>query len=154
MKDKFNRRINYLRISVTDLCNLRCRYCMPEEGLKKRTHREILRNEEIELIARYGAKLGITKIRVTGGEPLVRKGIVDIVGRLGRIACIKDLTMTTNGILLKEMALPLKKAGLMRVNISLDRTRINIKTLRGAEISIMSWRGLKRPGRRNCHLSS
>lgn len=118
--DSLKRKINYLRISVTDLCNLRCKYCMPKEGLNKKTHSEILRNEDIEMIVRCAVKLGINKIRLTGGEPLVRKGIVDIVGRLGRIEDIKDLTMTTNGILLREMALPLKKAGLMRVNISLD----------------------------------
>ncbi|MCF6463487.1 GTP 3',8-cyclase MoaA [Clostridium sp. Cult1] len=120
MKDSFGRDITYLRISVTDLCNLRCKYCMPEEGITKVHHRDILSIEEIEEIAKVFVKLGINKIRLTGGEPLLRSGILDIVERIGRLEGLKDFAMTTNGILLKKYAKELKARGLKRVNISLD----------------------------------
>ncbi len=120
MKDSYGRNINYLRISVTDLCNLRCKYCMPEEGVYKVQHGDILSIEEIEKIAKAFVHLGVNKIRLTGGEPLVRKGIVNIVEKVGSLDGIKDLAMTTNGILLKKYAGDLKTAGLNRVNISLD----------------------------------
>lgn len=120
MLDSFNRHINYLRISVTDRCNLRCTYCMPEEGIDWIPHHRILSLEEIEEVAKVGASLGITKIRLTGGEPLVRKGIVELVAKLSAIEGIVDLAMTTNGILLPQYAKELKEAGLHRVNISLD----------------------------------
>lgn len=118
--DNIGRRINYLRISVTDLCNLRCRYCMPEEGLCKKDHKDILRIEEIEEIVREGAKIGIDKVRITGGEPLVRRGIIELLKRISNIKEIKDIAMTTNGILLRKYARDLKDAGLNRVNISID----------------------------------
>ncbi len=118
--DPYRRRINYLRISVTDRCNLRCRYCMPEEGISLISHEEILTYEEILRIVRVFAKEGISKVRLTGGEPLVRKGIVDFIFRLSNIPEVKDLSLTTNGILLKEFAQNLKQAGLKRINISLD----------------------------------
>ncbi len=121
--DAYNRPINYLRISVTDRCNLRCVYCMPPEGVPWRPHEEILRYEEIETIVRAAAELGISKIRLTGGEPLVRLGIVDLVRMLSRIPGIDDLAMTTNGVLLSRYALALAQAGLKRVNISLDTLR-------------------------------
>ncbi len=120
MYDRFKRNINYLRISVTDRCNLRCTYCMPEEGVKLLEHSDILSFEEIEDFTRLAVSNGITKIRLTGGEPLVRKGIVDLVNKLSKIKGIEDLSMTSNGILLKEFAKDLKKAGLTRVNISMD----------------------------------
>lgn len=120
MKDNYGRDINYLRISVTDLCNLRCKYCMPEEGIDKSLHRDIITVEETIELAKTFSELGIDKIRLTGGEPLVRKGILDIVKGIGRIDSIKDLSMTTNGILLKDYARGLKDYGLNRVNISLD----------------------------------
>ena len=120
MKDSFGRNINYLRISVTDLCNLRCKYCMPEEGISKVCHEDILSIEELERIAKIFVSLGVNKIRLTGGEPLVRKGIIDIVNRIGRLDGIKDFAMTTNGILLRKYAKDLKAKGLNRVNISLD----------------------------------
>lgn len=120
MKDLFGRNISYLRISVTDLCNLRCKYCMPEEGICKTNHKDILSVEEIVEIARVFEGLGIKKIRITGGEPLIRKGIVDIFRGIGKLEGIEDLAMTTNGILLKKHAKDLKSAGLDRVNISLD----------------------------------
>ena len=118
--DAYNRPISYLRISVTDRCNLRCMYCMPAKGVAWRPHERVLRYEEIETIARAAAELGITKVRLTGGEPLVRLGITDLVGMIARIPNIDDLAMTTNGILLARYADPLAEAGLHRVNISLD----------------------------------
>ncbi|MCX8117464.1 MAG: GTP 3',8-cyclase MoaA [Desulfobacterota bacterium] len=118
--DPFQRRINYLRISVTDRCNLRCRYCMPEEGLALTPHEEILTYEEILRIVRVFVREGISKVRLTGGEPLVRKGIIDFVSNLSRIEGIRDLSLTTNGLLLGEFAGQLKRAGLKRINISLD----------------------------------
>ncbi len=121
MRDSFGREINYLRISLTDRCNLRCSYCMPERGIiNKTSHNEILPLEDVYRIAKVFAKLGVDKIRLTGGEPLVRKGIVDLVQMLSKLDGIKDLAMTTNGLLLTEMAAPLKKAGLGRINVSLD----------------------------------
>jgi cyclic pyranopterin phosphate synthase len=118
--DPYKRKINYLRISVTDRCNLRCRYCMPEEGIPLIRHSDILTYEEILRIVRVFAEEGISKVRLTGGEPLVRKGIVDFISRLSQIEPIKDLSLTTNGVLLKEFAQDLKKAGLKRINVSLD----------------------------------
>ena len=118
--DPFRRKINYLRISITDRCNLRCRYCMPEEGISIIPHQEILTYEEILRVVRVFGTEGISKVRLTGGEPLVRKGIVNFVSRLSQIEEIKDLSLTTNGILLKEFGQDLKNAGLKRINISLD----------------------------------
>lgn len=120
MIDSFGRKINYLRISVTDLCNLRCKYCMPENGIDKKCHEQILRNEEIIEIVRVMSELGITKVRITGGEPLIRKGIVDIIKEINELEGIEEIVMTTNGELLEDMAEELKVAGLDRVNISLD----------------------------------
>ncbi len=120
MKDTLGREITYLRISLTDLCNLRCVYCMPPEGTKKLQHRDILSFEEIEEIAREAVALGVRKIRLTGGEPLVRRGMVDLCRRLRTIPELRELALTTNGQLLPEMAADLKAAGVDRVNISLD----------------------------------
>lgn len=120
MKDSFGREINYLRISLTDRCNLRCKYCMPEDGVSKFPHDEILTLEELYEIIRVFVELGINKIRFTGGEPLARKGIIELIAKVSKLDKVKDLAMTTNGILLKEYAMDLKKAGLNRVNISLD----------------------------------
>ncbi len=120
MIDMFERNINYLRLSVTDLCNLRCTYCMPEKGIEKLEHEEILSVEEIEDIVKASAKCGINKVRITGGDPLVRKGIVDICKRVSSIEGIKEVCITTNGILLKKYAVELKEAGVNRLNISLD----------------------------------
>ena len=118
--DSFNRPISYLRVSVTDRCNLRCVYCMPPEGVPWRPHEQILRYEEIETVVRAAAGLGISKVRLTGGEPLVRLGMVDLVAMLARIPGIDDLAMTTNGTLLARYADELKAVGLQRVNVSLD----------------------------------
>lgn len=120
MEDLFNRRINYMRISITDLCNLRCQYCMPEEGICKKEHDDMLSLEEIVKIVKAGAELGIDKVRITGGEPLVRKGIVEFIRQIAEIEGIKDIAMTTNGLLLSKYAKDLKAAGLNRVNISID----------------------------------
>jgi cyclic pyranopterin phosphate synthase len=120
MLDRFNRELNYLRISVTDRCNLRCTYCMPEEGIKLFRHEEILTFSEIAGFTMAAVANGVTKVRLTGGEPLVRKGITALVRMIAKIEGIEDLSMTTNGTLLKIFARELKLAGLQRVNISLD----------------------------------
>ena len=120
MKDQYERNIDYMRISVTDRCNLRCRYCMPEEGIECTRHEDILTFEEIIQVAEAGAGIGIRKIKITGGEPLVRKGIVSLVEALKKVPGIQEVTMTTNGVLLKDMAEGLYRAGLDAVNISLD----------------------------------
>ena len=120
MFDQYNRRINYLRISVTDRCNLRCIYCMPEEGVRLMEHSDILSFEEIINFVNITIKYGVDKVRITGGEPLVRKGVVNLIESLAKIPEIKDLSMTTNGILLKQFAKQLKDAGLQRLNVSLD----------------------------------
>lgn len=120
MLDSFDREISYLRISVTDRCNLRCVYCMPEEGVEKKSHSDCLSFEEITAIAREAVELGIRKIRLTGGEPLVRRGICSLVGQLKNIKGLQSLGMTTNGHFLKKNAAALKKAGLDSLNISLD----------------------------------
>ncbi len=120
MKDSHGRTIDYLRISLTDRCNLRCIYCMPEEGVQALSHTDILRLEEIERIVRIAAEAGIKHIRLTGGEPLVRRGVVDLVRAINDIPGIERVALTTNGILLPRMAEELAAAGLSRVNISLD----------------------------------
>lgn len=122
MLDKFNRRINYLRVSVTDRCNLRCQYCMPEEGVPLFNHSDSISFEEIVDVVKTAVKLGADKVRLTGGEPLVRKGIVSLVSMISEIDGIRDLAMTTNGLLLEQYAEKLKGAGLQRINISLDTT--------------------------------
>ncbi|NOY51752.1 MAG: radical SAM protein [Chlorobi bacterium] len=120
MLDRYNRRINYLRISVTDRCNLRCRYCMPADGIDWIKHSQILSFEEITEVVKEAVALGIGKVRLTGGEPLVRKGIVNLVKMISDVKGVKDLGMTTNGQVLEEYAADLAKAGLNRVNVSLD----------------------------------
>ena len=120
MKDGYGRDIYYLRLSVTDLCNLRCVYCMPAGGVEKRRHEDVLSVEELEEIARSAGRCGIRKIRLTGGEPLVRRGIVDICARSAAAPGVEEVCMTTNGLLLPKLAPELRKAGLRRVNISLD----------------------------------
>lgn len=118
--DNFGRHIDYLRISVTDRCNLRCIYCMPRAGIESKPPSEILTFEELAEVARVAVGMGINKIRITGGEPLVRKDIVRLVGLLASIEGVKDLAMTTNGALLGQFACRLKEAGLKRINVSLD----------------------------------
>jgi cyclic pyranopterin phosphate synthase len=113
-------RVDYLRLSITDRCNLRCTYCMPADGIEARGHGEILSYEELAAFARVAVDVGITKVRITGGEPLVRLGCTDFVGMLSRTSGINDISLTTNGILLPKFAAGLAAAGLQRVNISLD----------------------------------
>jgi len=122
MIDSCGRRIDYLRISVTDRCNLRCSYCMPPDGVPPVWRLEILNYEEIAEVARTAAAMGVRKIRLTGGEPLVRRDLIRLVKMLSRIDGIRDLSMTTNGILLPHHARSLAVAGLNRVNVSLDAT--------------------------------
>ena len=123
MLDGCGRTINYLRLSVTDLCNYRCRYCMPPEGVAKRDHGDILSLEELADIARAAVRVGVKKIRLTGGEPLVRRGIVELCRQLRTIPGLQELCLTTNGALLPQLAAPLWEAGLDRLNISLDTLR-------------------------------
>lgn len=120
MKDRFGRNITYLRISVTDLCNLRCKYCMPESGVKSLCHSDILSIEEIVEIVRIASKNGIKKIRLTGGEPLVRRGFINLCKQISEINEIEDIAITTNGVYLKEMADELFENKVRRINFSLD----------------------------------
>ena len=120
MKDTYGREITYLRLSVTELCNLRCRYCMPEEEEIKKRHEDMLTHEEMVLAVRAAASLGITKLRITGGEPLIKPDIVSLCQELSQIDGIRELCLTTNGTLLPKLAAPLREAGVDRLNISLD----------------------------------
>jgi cyclic pyranopterin phosphate synthase len=120
LHDRYRRQINYLRISVTDRCNLRCTYCMPSEGVDPVPHGDILTYEEFLRVTRVAVGEGIRKVRVTGGEPLIRRGIVPFLRELAAIPGVEDLSLTTNGLLLAEMARELQAAGLRRVNVSLD----------------------------------
>ena len=120
MIDRFGRNIDYLRVSVTDRCNLRCHYCMPPEGVGLLRRQDILRFEEIVEVVSVAVGMGVRRVRVTGGEPLVRRNVVGLVAMLAPIKGIADLAMTTNGTLLAEYAEPLARAGLRRVNVSLD----------------------------------
>ena len=147
MLDKFNREISYMRISVTDKCNLRCVYCMPEEGVELKRHEELISFENIIKVVESAVKIGFKKFRLTGGEPLVRNGIVDLVKMMKNVEGVEIIGMTTNGVTLDKFAKPLKEAGLTSVNISMDTliperyakmTRIgDIKyVLRGIEVAI------------------
>jgi len=120
LSDSFQRPINYLRISVTDRCNLRCIYCMPSEGIYLLSHQDILTYEEIYTIVKAATELGINKLRITGGEPLVRSGVSKLIEMLAQIDATDDISLTTNGSLLRRYAAELKSAGLQRVNVSLD----------------------------------
>ncbi len=120
MKDRFGRNITYLRISVTDLCNLRCKYCMPESGVESLCHSDILSIEEIVEIVKVASKNGIKKIRLTGGEPLVRRGFINLCKQISKIDEIEDIAITTNGVYLKEMADELFENKVRRINFSLD----------------------------------
>jgi cyclic pyranopterin phosphate synthase len=118
--DDFGRKVDYLRISITDRCNLRCYYCMPPQGVKLLAHKQLLSYEEIIRVVKVGIKLGIKKVRLTGGEPLVRPKVITLVRMLKNLSAIEDLAITTNGILLNKYGQQLSQAGLDRVNISLD----------------------------------
>ncbi len=135
--DLHHRRIQYLRLSVTDRCNLRCRYCMPAEGVRKLQHSDILRFEQMHRIARLVISLGIEKIRITGGEPLIRKNLVSFLRDLATIEDLKELVLTTNGLLLRELAPQLRNAGVHRLNVSLDSLKPGTFSMitRGGDLS-------------------
>ena len=120
MIDKLGRDITYLRISLTDKCNLRCRYCMPEEGVCRRQHHEMMNEDEVVTAVQVAASLGIHKIRLTGGEPLVKKNIVSICRRVAEVEGVREVCLTTNGLLLPQLAKELREAGVKRLNLSLD----------------------------------
>ena len=141
--DQYNRHLNYLRISITDRCNLRCSYCVPADRLIRLTHKDILRYEEILRLVKIGVALGISKVRVTGGEPLVRKGAIDFLSELALIPGISEVTLTTNGVLLKNTIDRIWDAGIRRINISLD-TLQKEKFLRiaGENLFDQVWEGI------------
>lgn len=142
--DRFGRQMTYMRISVTDRCNMRCVYCMPPEGVPWKSHGQIMTYEEIAAIVRVAAGLGIREIRLTGGEPLVRKDLSSLVRYLSEMSGIEDISMTTNALLLEQNAQDLAKAGLRRVNISLDTLRPDrfSRITRGGNMET-AWRGIK-----------
>jgi cyclic pyranopterin phosphate synthase len=143
--DRFNRKINYLRISLTDRCNLRCIYCMPPAGERKLRHKDILRYEEVLRIARIAINLGINKIRLTGGEPLVRKGIQDFIPMLTSLEGLDDVSLTTNGVLLEDNLEMLKSAGITRINVSLDSLkRLNFKYITRFDYFNRVWEGIEK----------
>lgn len=135
--DRWGRQVTYLRVSVTDRCNLRCVYCMPPEGIEWQPHEHIMQYEEIAQIVRVAASEGIREVRITGGEPLVRKNLVDLISMLSEIPGIEDLSLTTNGVLLAREAKNLAKAGLKRVNVSLDTLKPELfeKITRGGKLT-------------------
>jgi cyclic pyranopterin phosphate synthase len=143
--DRFHRRINYLRISITDRCNLRCIYCMPPFGERKLRHREILRYEEFLRIVRIAIKLGIKKIRLTGGEPLVRKGIQGFIPMLTAINGLDDVSLTTNGVYLNDHLDMLKASGIKRINVSIDSlNRTKFKRITRFDYFTKVWEGIEK----------
>ncbi len=143
--DSHKRRIDYLRISVTDRCNLSCQYCKPRSNLRMRSHRDILSYEEILRLVSVAVPLGISRVRVTGGEPLVRRGIVDFIANLGMQTGLEDVSLTTNGVLLEDMAEGLLKAGKPRLNISLDSLDpVKFKRITGSNSWDHVWRSIAR----------
>jgi cyclic pyranopterin phosphate synthase len=144
LKDGFQRAIDYMRISITDRCNLRCIYCMPAEGIKPVEHKEILSYEEIVRILKIAVNIGVKKIRITGGEPLMRRDVAHLIALIKNIAGIKDLSLTTNGVLLEQHAEELTKAGLSRINVSLDSFKPDRyrEITRGGDIDVVL-KGLK-----------
>ncbi len=141
--DRYDRNLNYLRISITDHCNLKCLYCMPREAIPKLPHREILRYEEILRIVRVGTTLGITKIRITGGEPLVRKGVYAFLSQLTQLEGLEDISLTTNGVLLKDNIIKIRSANIKRINISLDTlNKTKFKQITGHDYFDQIWEGI------------
>jgi cyclic pyranopterin phosphate synthase len=142
--DKYNRHLNYLRISITDRCNLNCIYCAPHGHIPRLHHDEILRYEEILRIVKVGVDLGISKIRVTGGEPLVRKGVCTFLGQLTKVAGLSDVALTTNGALLRNNVEKIKSAGIKRINISLDTLdRQKFAKITGSDRLPQVWQGIE-----------
>ena len=142
--DKYNRHLNYLRISITDRCNLKCMYCMPPGFIPRLSHNEILRYEEIIRIINVGIRLGISKVRITGGEPLVRKGVYDFLEQLSGMDGLQDIALTTNGVSLKDNIEKIKAAGIKRINISLDTlSRNKYKEITGRDRFDQVWEGIE-----------
>ncbi|HDZ91259.1 MAG TPA: GTP 3',8-cyclase MoaA [Deltaproteobacteria bacterium] len=142
--DQYNRRLNYLRISITDRCNLRCLYCMPRDGLAKLKHEEVLTYEEILRLAGIAVGLGVNKIRLTGGEPLIRKGLSRLLPGLAGLPHLKDISMTTNGIFLKDNLEWIRSAGMRRINISLDTLhRERYRKITGFDGLERVWEGIR-----------
>jgi len=145
LTDRYQRHLNYLRISVTDRCNLQCRYCVPRERIPRLGHADILRYEEILRIVRVGVSLGITKLRITGGEPLMRRGLLDFVRALKALPGLADVSLTSNGVLLGPYLEPLYQAGIRRLNISLDTLqRARFAQLTGADRFDHVWQAIQR----------
>ncbi len=143
--DKYNRKIDYLRVSVTDLCNLRCIYCMPNEGIPKLPHREILTYEEILRIIEVATRKGVSKVRITGGEPLVRRDIIYFIQELANIPGIGDISLTTNGVFLYFLAQELYNAGIHRINVSIDTLkRSKYRKITGKDHFHKVWKGIER----------
>jgi len=144
LNDRFNRNINYLRISITDRCNLQCTYCNPHNLVPKLTHEGILSYEELLRIIRVAVRLGISKIRITGGEPLVRKGVYHFLKEIVAIEGIKDVSLTTNGVLLKDNIRKIKQAGIKRINVSLDSlNRRNFEKITRRDLFSQVWEGIE-----------
>ncbi len=142
--DPCNRHLNYLRISITDRCNLKCIYCVPQNQIPRLTHADILTYEEILRIAKIGVKLGISKLRVTGGEPLVRKGVTGLLRELSNIDGVNDLSLTTNGVALRDNLAQIKSAGIHRINISLDTLdRKKFQRITGLDLFDQVWQGIE-----------
>jgi cyclic pyranopterin phosphate synthase len=142
--DRFNRNLNYLRISITDRCNLKCLYCVPQDLIPKLPNHEILSYEEILRIVRVSVRLGISKVRVTGGEPLVRKGVYPFLEKLAGIEGLEDISLTTNGVLLKDNIEKIKSAGIKRINISLDTlNRERFEQITGHDYFHQVWEGIE-----------
>lgn len=142
--DKYNRCLNYLRISITDRCNLRCIYCVPNDKNPNLPHKEILRYEEILRLVRIGVRLGISKVRVTGGEPLVRKGVYDFLSQLTQIDGLSDVSLTTNGVLLKDNIKKIRSAGIKRINVSMDTlSRKKYHEITGHDMFDQVWEGIE-----------
>ena len=143
--DREKRHLKYLRVSITDRCNLRCLYCAPEGRIPKLDHGEILSYEEILRLVKIGIGLGIRKVRITGGEPLARKGVVDLLARLARIEALTDVSLTTNGVLLAAHARPIFEAGIRRINVSLDSLqREKYAQITGYDRLAQVWQGIRR----------
>ena len=142
--DPCNRYLNYLRISITDRCNLKCIYCVPRDLIPRLTHDEILTYEEILRLVRVGVKLGISKIRITGGEPLVRKGVYDFLADLSRTAGLTDLSLTTNAVALKDNLPRIRSAGIKRINVSLDTLKPEkFAKITGRDLFDQVWQGIE-----------
>ncbi len=143
--DTCNRHLNYLRISITDRCNLQCHYCVSQELIAKLPHTEILTYEEILRVVQVATRLGITKVRVTGGEPLVRKGVYDFLHQLAAVEGLKDVSLTTNGVLLKDNLEKIKAAGITRINISLDTLEpLKYRAITGFDKFDRVWQGIEK----------